>query len=84
MFSDSVVLILQQLSYIVIIFTGPAVTFLAVKLIILSTNFDNHIEDDKLKHVTINDHLGKHDSKIHDLEMDSAMRKGKFDHLGIS
>jgi hypothetical protein len=74
MFPQHVTEVLQQLSYVAIIICSPAVIYFFLKAIVLEIRFDNHEKTDLNKHTEIDRHLGKHDSQIFDLQMDSATK----------
>lgn len=81
MLPDQIALILQQLSYIVIVICGPLIVYYVIKTIILEVKFDNHVERNAQSHAEMIDHIGKHYSRIHDLEMDLAEISGRNSHL---
>ena len=78
MFPVHVTEVLQQLSYLALIFMFPMQVWGTWTLIELRMGLKNHIDNDHTKHIVIDHHLGKHDSQIHDLEMDNAARSGKL------
>lgn len=78
MFPAYIVEVLQQLSYLALIIICPCTIYTTIGVVKLGVNLDNHVDNDHSKHITIDHHLGKHDSQIHDLQMDSAARNGKL------
>ena len=72
MLPEHIALIFQQLSYIVIVICGPVIAWLVVKSIIHDLKLASHEEKDKLVHIELNHHIGKHYSQINDLQVDFA------------
>ena len=72
MFPDAVVVILQQLSYIVIILCGVPIMYFCVRSIVNEVNFKNHEKIDAAFHQQTSEHIGKFYSYINDLRMDVA------------
>jgi len=85
MFNNEVTLILQQLSYIALVIICPCVVFSTLRMIKMEIIVENHLRDDDYKFQTVNtrlashgEHLGIHDSKIHDLEVQNAVNAEKI------
>lgn len=76
MFPQHVTEVLQQLSYLALIVSAPCILYFAIKMIILDVRFESHVKLDETNHSMTQKHLGVHDSKIHDLEIDNAARNG--------
>ena len=78
MLPEHIAIVLQQLSYIVIIICGPVIVWLTIKSIILDLKLQNHIDQNTTAHAIMSHHLGRHDSQINDLQMDAAEASGRL------